>query len=98
MAKVERPSIVKRLLSTVGLMTSSDVARMFSNAILSTPQDVGGEAGAKTYQQIIACYRSWTYICVDKIAKTVAMLPMQLYAYKQGGKFISGHQVKAQLR
>jgi HK97 family phage portal protein len=50
-----------------------------------------------TYYQLVDAYQSWVQICVNKIATTVATLPLRLLAYQKGGKYISGPEVKSRL-
>lgn len=49
-----------------------------------------------TYKTLCDCYKSWVFTCIDKISKTVASLPLELYFYKQNGsKVNSGMQIKS---
>ena len=50
-----------------------------------------------SYQTLAAAYKSWVYIAVNKIANTVASLPLQLYAYKRGEKWLSGKMIKGNI-
>ncbi|MBU2177767.1 MAG: phage portal protein, partial [Gammaproteobacteria bacterium] len=61
-------------------------------------QSSGIATSSKSYQTLVDAYQSWVYICIDKIAKTVAMLPLGLYAYKKNGKWIDGHQIKTKIK
>lgn len=40
----------------------------------------------RTYSQLVDAYKSWVYTCIDKIAKSVAMIPLTLYEEKADGK------------
>lgn len=48
-----------------------------------------------SYQTLVSCYKSWVYIAVDKLAKTIASLPLQLYTYERNGKLLNGRQLKS---
>lgn len=48
-----------------------------------------------SYATLVNSYKSWVYIAIDKIAKTVAMLPLQLYTYERNGKLLNGRELKA---
>jgi phage portal protein BeeE len=65
----------------------------------SFPQSTKATGSLKTESELFASYVSWTYICVSKVAKAIAMLPLNLYAYKSTttGKFIHGAQIKRAL-
>jgi HK97 family phage portal protein len=41
-----------------------------------------------SYQKLVDSYKSWVYTSVDKIAKSVAMIPLHLYVYRRSGKKI----------
>jgi len=53
-----------------------------------------------TWQTYVNAYKSWVYIAIDKIARSVAMLPLELYVYRntQTGKLLEGKSVKQGLR
>lgn len=53
--------------------------------------------GMLTYKQFCDAYRSWVYTCIDKNAKTIAMLPYGLYYYETNGKMINNQYVKSKL-
>ncbi|MCJ7663075.1 MAG: phage portal protein [Desulfobacterales bacterium] len=36
----------------------------------------------KSYSQLVDAYKSWVYTAIDKIAKSVAMIPLALYVYR----------------
>lgn len=55
------------------------------SAVMTALSD--GVAPEKSYAQLVEAYKSWVYTSIDKIAKTVAMLPLHLYVYRrQGGQ------------
>lgn len=53
-----------------------------------------------TWQTYVNAYKSWVYIAIDKIARSVAMLPLELYVYRstRTGKLMEGKSVKQGLR
>ena len=52
-----------------------------------------------SYKQLCDSYTSWVFTCIDKIAKTVATIPAELYYYKQkGSKVNNGLQIKAMVK
>lgn len=93
-------SIVKNLmgkaLNKAGLVTMKDMGRMLqivSGSAVSL--DIfGTQITNASYQQLVKQYRSWVYTCIDKIAKSVASLPLCLYTYTSNGKILNGVQVK----
>lgn len=50
----------------------------------------GGVVPEREYWQLVDAYKSWVYTCIDKIAKSIAMLGFKLFIYrsKQTGKII----------
>lgn len=56
------------------------------------------QATGLSYSTLVSSYKSWVYIAVDKIAKTVASLPLQLYTYQKNGKVIRGSELKCAMR
>lgn len=57
-----------------------------------------GVAPELTYRTLVDSYKSWVYISVRKISMTVASLPLNLYAYKRGGKYIHSHGFRSELK
>jgi len=59
-----------------------------------------GVAPEKEYYQLVDGYKSWVYTCIDKLGKSIAMIPLKLYVYrsKQTGKIIRDVQWKANYR
>lgn len=53
-----------------------------------------------TWQTMVNAYKSWVYIATDKIASSVAMLPLELYVYRdvRTGKLVNGRNIKTGLR
>jgi len=50
------------------------------------------------YSQLIDAYKSWVYTCIDKIAKSVAMIPLKLYIYRRKGQKVSDLSWRAHYR
>lgn len=65
---------------------------------LSGTDVFGDQFTTSAYGKLITQYRSWVYTCVDKIAKTIASLPLNLYVYSANGKVINGTQIKNYIR
>ncbi|MCJ7747464.1 MAG: phage portal protein, partial [Desulfobacterales bacterium] len=59
-----------------------------------------GVAPEKEYWQLVDAYKSWVYTCIDKLGKSIAMIPLKLFVYrsKQTGKIIRDVQWKANYR
>ncbi len=59
-----------------------------------------GVVSEKEYWQLVDAYKSWTYTCIDKLGKSIAMIPLKLFVYrsKQTGKLIRDIQWKANYR
>lgn len=59
-----------------------------------------GIAPEKEYHQLVEGYKSWVYTCIDKLGKSIAMIPLKLYIYrsKQTAKIIRDIQWKANYR
>jgi len=49
----------------------------------TAPQAIMAE---RPYYALVQAYRSWVYTCIDKIAKAVAMIPLNLYIYRRNGQ------------
>lgn len=67
--------------------------------IMNQTVSLGWDTGAPvqwTWQTLCNAYKSWVYIAVDKIARSVAMLPLELYVYRdtRTGKLLEGKSVK----
>jgi len=64
-----------------------------------TGQGQLGVHPTKTYSELVSAYNGWVYTTIDKIAKTVAMLPLKLYVYRKDGKKIklpTNHKIMIQ--
>lgn len=55
------------------------IPEMLSVAYTSSPEIIQPD---KTYKQLVESYTSWVYTCIDKVAKSVATLPLNLYVYR----------------
>jgi hypothetical protein len=86
----------KAFCKALKVVPEKELSKLLPSAYISQPQF--SIEDAKTYKSLVDAFTSWTYITVDKIARNVGLLPLELYYYKQGGKARSGHQVKARLR
>ena len=78
---------VDKVLSKFGLMRESE-AKARTNALVSSYVSARGSTALmpeKPYSQLVDAYRSWVYTCIDKIAKSVAMVPLRLFVYRRKG-------------
>lgn len=41
-----------------------------------------GVTPEKEYWQLVDAYKSWVYTCIDKLGKSIAMIPLKLYVYR----------------
>ena len=48
-------------------------------------QFFGTEGGTPSYARLVDSYRSWVYTAIDKIAKTIAMRPIQMFTLRGAG-------------
>lgn len=52
-----------------------------------------------TYETLVNSYKGWVYTCIAKIANSVAVLPLELYVYRNStGRAVRGGEVKSTLR
>jgi len=65
-----------------------------------TSTGAGGVILEREWWQLVEAYKSYVYTCIDKIAKSVAMIPLGLFIYrsKQTGKVIRDIQWKSLYR
>ena len=90
--------IIDRVASKFGLIRTAEAHRQIeeikaqTSTIVSSYVTSRGSMGVvpeKAYNQLVDSYKSWVYTCVDKIAKSVAMIPLKLFIYRrQGAKVI----------
>lgn len=69
---------------------------LIASSYIGYPQSTKSTPTQKNEAALFNSYLNWTYICISKIAKTVSMLPLQLYAYKStnDGKYVNGKSIK----
>lgn len=79
-------AFIDQMLKKVGLVRTADVGQMLGAYL--THVWGAGVVPEKTYAQLVDAYKSWVYTCIDKIAKAVAMVPLNLYVYRRKGKKI----------
>jgi len=87
--------ILDNLLKRFGYVKKENGARIFG-----TGSGFGSmlEDSGLTYKQLVDSYKSWVYTSIDKISKTIASIPLELFYYKVRGKKIgSGMQIKADI-
>ncbi len=95
--------IVERLASRFGFV-KQEQAQAAMQALVSSFGGVGGTsltAADKSYKTLVDAYRSWTYTCIDKIAKSVSTLKVRLYVYRAGGtkaKVVLPGTIRAELK
>ena len=58
----------------------------FSVNLISSLWKGGRSLEDQSYARFVDAYKSWVYTCVDKISKSVAMIPLNLYVFRQGGR------------
>lgn len=56
--------------------------------------------GQWDWSAYVNAYKSWVYIAIDKIARSVAMLPLELFVYRNTvtGKLVHGREIKLGLQ
>jgi len=97
MARIIKKTFLNKFMQIFGYIKEADMVKLFSSSMFA--QATGGLATTeKTYSALCDAYTSWVYTCIDKIAKTVAMLPLELYIYKKGETKLKGLQIKSLLR
>jgi len=83
--KAARLPLADRVARRFGYSRTSDLSALVSSVLTSQATGVVQE---KSYSALVDCYKSWVYTSIDKIAKTVAMLPLKLYVYRRDGQKI----------
>jgi len=58
----------------------------FSVNLISSLWKGGKSLEDQSYARFVDAYKSWVYTCVDKISKSVAMIPLNLYVFRQSGR------------
>lgn len=96
MARLEKAkTLFNRLLERMGYIKAIDLSALLGGMIFSQQQGVTPQV---SYNTLVENYKSWVYTSIDKIAKTIAMLPFRLYVYKKEGKLYNGMNIKSQMR
>lgn len=84
--------IIDKVASKFGLVRAAEAHRQLeevkaqTSTIISSYVTSRGSPGVipeKTYNQLVDAYKSWVYTCIDKIAKSVAMIPLKLFVYRR---------------
>lgn len=80
----------------MGYVKAAQAANLVSS-VYTTPTGISPD---KNYSDLVEAYQSWAYTAIDKIAKTVASLPLKLYVYrnKKGQKIIDTANLKMHLK
>lgn len=75
-------AILERFLKRIGY--SKAASRRELDQLISSVYsgNVHGVTSDRPYSALVDGYKSWVYTAVDKISKTVAMLPVELYVYR----------------
>lgn len=89
-------SFIDSLLNKIGYIKASQAVNLVSS-VTTTPTGISPE---KSYKDLVEAYQSWVYASVDKIAKTVASLPLKLFIYrnKKGEKILGASGLKLHLK
>lgn len=91
--KAKLSSMVNKLAGKVGYAKASNIQELLPAMIAS----VLGIAPEKSYQQLIEGYNSWAYTGINRIAQTIASIPLKLYVYRNantGKKLIDRGRIK----
>ena len=81
--------ILEKIASRFGYMKSTDIGNIVSQLFITGERNITSD---KEYYQLVDAFKSWVYTCIDKIGKSVAMLPLRLYIYRRKGtKIIDPH-------
>jgi len=96
MARLEKAkTLFNKLMERIGYIKAIDLSALLGGMIFSQQQ---GITSTVSYNTLVENYKSWVYTSIEKIAKTVAMLPFRLYVYKKEGKLYNGMNIKSQMR
>jgi len=72
--------LIDKVASRLGYLKARDIGPIIGSYF--TAPSSSGVAPEKEYGQLVEGYKSWVYTCIDKIAKSVAMIPLGLYVYR----------------
>lgn len=88
--------IIDSFFNKLGYIKKSQATDLVSSVATTST----GISPDKTYKQLVEAYKSWTYTAVDKIAKTIASLPLKLFIYRnsKGEKIIDASGLKIYLK
>jgi len=87
---------IDNLLFKFGFINKSSIKKYILPTVKQIPETYQSE---KTYAQLVTAYKSWVYTCIDKISKSIAMMPVKLVVYRNstGQKINAGYQIKSEL-
>ena len=74
--------LIANMMRRMGYQKAINVAELQQLVSSVYSSSTMGIAQEKPYSALVDSYRSWVYTSVDKISKTVAMLPVELYIYR----------------
>lgn len=110
---IKLPDYAEQFVKRVGMATDvlrngpTDISRAMFRKSLDclvstqyTSNTARGVTASIQYSTLVAAYKSWVYIAANKIAQSVAALPLQLYVYRNAktGKLIKGTEFKRVLK
>lgn len=95
----DKPNIIDKLLKRFGYIKENQsnvsVNSITGNYMFNQSQGISQQT---SYSTLVNNYKYWVYTCIDKIATTIAAMPLNLYYYKKGGTKIKGLTIKSYLR
>lgn len=74
-----RLPLADRIAKKLGFVRATELESLISTVLAGQATGISPE---KSYSSLVDSYRSWVYTAIDKISKTVAMLPLKLYVYR----------------
>ncbi len=82
----------EKIVEKLGYVSKEEMEKRIleikSASLASTYVTARGSSGVvpeMSYAQLVDAYKSWVYTCIDKIAKSVAMIPLKLFVYRRKG-------------
>jgi len=88
-------TFLNKIFERFGYIKAIDLSAIIGGMLFNQTQ---GVAPPVSYATLVNSYKSWVYTSIEKIAKTVSMLPFRLYVYKRQGKLFNGMNIKSQMR
>ena len=88
--------IVDKLLDKFGYVNRKAVSLVQAQSLSMTAFDA--ESSGTSYSALCDNYRSWVYTSIDKIAKSVATIPLRFYIYKRKGKTFNAKGLKSYMQ